>query len=108
MASLPGPVKVEAVRIPVSYEPMPTAGMLEEPEVDEDTLGLFIGGSYPEGVFGGGDALPSQIVLFLENIWDYADGHEGVYRREVRRTYLHELGHYLGLDENDLADRGLA
>jgi predicted Zn-dependent protease with MMP-like domain len=25
----------------------------------------------------------------------------------VRRTYLHELGHYLGLDEKALADRDL-
>jgi len=104
---LPAPVKTEAVGIPVSYEPKPSAGMLEEPEVDDDTLGLFVGGAYPEGVFGGGDVLPAQIVLFLENLWDYAEGHERTFRREVRRTYLHELGHYLGLDENDLAERGL-
>jgi len=26
----------------------------------------------------------------------------------VRTTYLHELGHYLGLGEEDLDDRGLA
>jgi predicted Zn-dependent protease with MMP-like domain len=46
-------------------------------------------------------------MLFLDEIWDEADGDEAVYRDEVRRTYLHELGHYLGLDEDGLAERGL-
>ena len=26
---------------------------------------------------------------------------------EIRVTVLHEIGHFLGLDENDLADRDL-
>jgi predicted Zn-dependent protease with MMP-like domain len=29
------------------------------------------------------------------------------FQEEVRRTYLHELGHYLGLDEEALAERDL-
>ena len=29
------------------------------------------------------------------------------YREEVRITYLHELGHYLGWDEDEVAERGL-
>ncbi|NCC93758.1 MAG: hypothetical protein EOM10_10815, partial [Opitutae bacterium] len=29
------------------------------------------------------------------------------YRDEVRVTYYHELGHYLGLEEGDLEERGL-
>jgi predicted Zn-dependent protease with MMP-like domain len=51
--------------------------------------------------------VPSQIILFLENIWSLADGREQLYRDEVRITFLHELGHYLGLDENGLIERGL-
>jgi predicted Zn-dependent protease with MMP-like domain len=51
--------------------------------------------------------VPPQILLFLENLWDLAEGDEAVYRDEVRTTYLHELGHYLGLDEPDLEERGL-
>jgi predicted Zn-dependent protease with MMP-like domain len=52
--------------------------------------------------------LPPQIILFLDNLWDFAEGDPEVYRDEVQATYLHELGHYLGLDEIDLDDRGLA
>jgi len=101
IARLPKPVQEEAATIPVSYEPVPSAGML-----DEDTLGLFVGSAYPDELRGGDD-LPAQIVLFLDNIWDYAEGDDATYRREVRRTYWHELGHYLGWDEADLERRGL-
>ena len=52
-------------------------------------------------------ALPPQILLFLDNIWDYAEADEEIYRDEVRLTYLHELGHYLGWDEDEIAERGL-
>ena len=51
--------------------------------------------------------LPPQIILFLENIWDQAAGQEEKFREEVHTTFLHELGHYLGLDENGLIERGL-
>jgi predicted Zn-dependent protease with MMP-like domain len=47
------------------------------------------------------------MTLFLLNIWDEADHGEAAFRREVRITLLHELGHYLGLNEKELADREL-
>ena len=46
-------------------------------------------------------------ILFLENLWWEACEKETDYRREVRTTFLHELGHYLGLEEIDLEERGL-
>ena len=48
-----------------------------------------------------------QIILFLENLWDFAEGEEEIFREEIHTTYLHELGHYLGLDEDELIERGL-
>ena len=57
--------------------------------------------------FAEAQPLPPQIVLFLENILDYAEGDPAAFRDEVRLTYLHELGHYLGWDENEIAQRGL-
>ncbi|MBL9126699.1 MAG: metallopeptidase family protein, partial [Verrucomicrobiales bacterium] len=47
------------------------------------------------------------ILLFLENLWEFVEGDSDGYYEEVRTTYLHELGHYLGLDEIDLEERGL-
>jgi predicted Zn-dependent protease with MMP-like domain len=69
-----------------------------------DTLGLFTGAEYAEE---GRIPMPPQIILFLENIWDQAEGDGNVFRGEIRTTFLHELGHFFGLDEDDLTERGL-
>jgi predicted Zn-dependent protease with MMP-like domain len=49
-----------------------------------------------------------RIRLFLDNLWDYAEHDRETYREEVRITLLHELGHYLGLDEAAVTALGLA
>lgn len=102
---LPPEVREPALGVPVCFEPRPNDDILAE-GWEPDILGLFVGPSH--GAEGGDpQPLPSQILLFLENIWDYAEGDEALYRAEVRVTYLHELGHFLGWDESDLEVRGL-
>jgi predicted Zn-dependent protease with MMP-like domain len=51
--------------------------------------------------------MPSAIRLYIENLRDEAEDDPERFRREVRKTLLHELGHYLGLEEDDLEKRGL-
>jgi predicted Zn-dependent protease with MMP-like domain len=87
------------------YEPRPNADLVRD-GIAGDTLGLFSGESLADG-WTSGEVLPAHIHLFLENLWEFADGDTEIYREEVRRTYLHELGHYLGLDEDELDQRGL-
>ena len=107
VASLPGPLRKRAEKLPVIFERQPNAE-LQADGIETDTLGLFTGAEFAEE---GNVPLPSQIVLqivlFLGNIWDVAEGSEEIFREEVRITFLHELGHYLGLDENELTGRGL-
>ena len=103
LAALPAPVRRQAAPLPVCYEAHPEKNKLIE-EYDPDLLGLFVGASLAEPAES---PLPPQIILFLENLWDFAEADEEFYREEVRTTYLHELGHYLGLDEIDLEERGL-
>ena len=102
---LPSQVREPASQVPICFEPHPNDDILAE-GWESDILGLFVGPPHGEDP-GAAEPLPSQILLFLENIWDYAEGDEAVYRVEVRITYLHELGHYLGWDESDLEARGL-
>ena len=104
--SLPPPVRVKAQRLPVTYERLPNAA-LQRDGIADDTMGLFVGEAFPDSA-GGIGPLPAQIILFLENIWDEAGQDEEIYREEVRTTLVHELGHYLGLGEDDLDERGLA
>ena len=105
LAALPAELQAEARKLPITYEPKPSR-LLRDDDVDEDTLGLFIGEEWSASE-AGNTTLPPQIMLFLENLWDFAERHEDIYRDEVRTTLLHELGHYLGLDEGELEQRGL-
>jgi len=102
---LPAPVRLLAGAVPVCYESRPARAILDG-SGESDLLGLFIGSPHGEET-GDHNDLPPQILLFLENLYDYADGDPAIYRDEVRLTYLHELGHYLGWDEADLEARGL-
>lgn len=104
---LPPEIRGPAEKVPVTLAPFPEGAMLQDENVEPDILGLFVGPSLAEAGQGGG-ALPPQILLFLENLWDEADGDPTRFREEVRITYLHELGHYLGWDEGEIAERGLA
>jgi predicted Zn-dependent protease with MMP-like domain len=103
LEDLPVPLRLRAARLPVTFEPHPNTG-LQADGIAADTLGLFTGAEFMDEETL---PLPAQIILFLANIWEFAEGDEEVFRNEVRTTFLHELGHYLGLDEGDLTERGL-
>ena len=103
LTALPKPLRERAEQLPVTFERQPNAG-LQTDGIEADTLGLFTG---PEFADEENVPMPPQIILFLENIWDFAEGDEETFRDEVHTTFLHELGHYLGLDEDELTKRGL-
>jgi predicted Zn-dependent protease with MMP-like domain len=103
---LPDDLRVLADRLPVTLEPFPDGPMLEDENVEPDILGLFVGPPYGHAE-SAEPGLPPQILLFLENLWDEAEGDPATYRDEIRITYLHELGHYLGWDEGEVSRRGL-
>jgi predicted Zn-dependent protease with MMP-like domain len=102
---LPVEIRPLARAVPVSYEPVPNDAIRAE-GWEPDILGLFVGHAH-HGEHADLQPLPPQILLFLENIWDYAEEDVELFRDEVRLTYLHELGHYLGWDEDEIARRGL-
>jgi len=103
LEALPVPLREQAQNLPVTFERIPNAG-LQADGIEEDTLGLFTGHEFADN---GAEVLPPQIILFLENLWDFAEGDKGVFCDEVHTTFLHELGHFFGLDEDDMTARGL-
>ena len=103
LRALPPPLRKEARQIPVTLEPFPNQAILDD-GFEPDLLGLFVGRARPDEMVST-EELPTQILLFVENLWDYAGHDPEIYREEVRRTLLHELGHYLGLDEDELFER---
>jgi predicted Zn-dependent protease with MMP-like domain len=46
---------------------------------------------------------PDHVVLYQKNI-EAVCSSEAEVRQQIRRTVIHELGHYFGMDENQLKD----
>ena len=102
---LPPEIRPLARGVAVHYERLPAADVIADGFPD-DILGLFTGSAHGQELAHDNPA-PPQILLYLENLWDFAEEDTDVFRDEVRTTYLHELGHYLGWDEDELTARGL-
>jgi len=100
--SLPPEVAGELAHVSVFIEAAPNAEDLSH-GVGSDWLGIFEGASHTHADFPD----PPRIRIWVENLWTFCGGRERTFREEVRITLLHEIGHYLGLDEEDVADRGL-
>lgn len=89
--------------VPIQVAPRPTPTQLAELEMEEHDLllGLFEGPSLMEQQADLSAIIPARIWLFKEDIEDAsADAADLV--EQVRITLLHELGHYFGMDEDDL------
>jgi predicted Zn-dependent protease with MMP-like domain len=100
---LPADVKSAAERCTISLEALPGTHP-DDVALEGDELGLFEGSCLLDDPAS--EEVP-RIRLFLENLWDWVGEDEQDYRDEVGTTFLHELGHYLGWDEDDVAERGL-
>jgi predicted Zn-dependent protease with MMP-like domain len=106
LLSLPEVIRSEAATCTIELVEMDALIDIDE-DLDPDLLGLFEGNARCDPPPTAPDEMP-RIRLFLDNLWDECSGELQTYRDEVRITFLHELGHYLGLDEDQIAERGLA
>ena len=106
MGALPDDVRARLSDLPMTFEPRPNAEMVAGGIHADLTLGLFTGVPYPRSI-AVSQRLPPQIILFLENIWNCVGREPERFREQVRQTLLHEIGHYLGLDERGVRVRGL-
>ena len=70
-------------------------------------VGVFEGYSLNEGPPTQPHEMP-RITLFVEILAQAASYRKTEFLRDVRTTYLHELGHYFGWDEKQVEDVGLA
>jgi predicted Zn-dependent protease with MMP-like domain len=109
VAELPEQVREHLQDIPILVEPLPRREMLvaERPPLAPDLLGLFVGRHLLEASHADLPVAPGAIYLFRRNLLRACHDREEL-EREVRITVQHEVGHYLGLDEDDLEKWGLA
>lgn len=72
----------------------------------EPLFGLYLGVPLPHRGSGYTMALPDRIVIYQEPHQRYCRSLEELVQ-QVRVTLMHEIGHYLGLDEERLEELGL-
>ncbi len=84
-----------------------TCAQYDPPAPPGEVLGYFSGMSLMErSIENPWSNLPSAIVLFRRNLERIAWDRDRLIE-ELRITVFHEVGHFLGLDEDDLEARGL-
>lgn len=84
-----------------------TCMQFQPPAPPGELLGFFSGVPLTErSLHSPWSNLPSAIVLFRRNLERYAWDRDHLIE-ELRITVFHEVGHFLGLSEEDLDERGL-
>jgi predicted Zn-dependent protease with MMP-like domain len=109
MDDLPDRFRRHLDDVAVTVEDLPSEEILraEEPPLDPELLGLFVGVPRTEDSVSAGGDLPPRILIFQRNLERNALD-ETELRDEIAITLRHELGHYLGLDEEEIAEAGHA
>lgn len=99
--SLPDEFAQRLRSVPVLLEPRPSRQLVET-GFDPRAFGLF------EGPEHGQDDVPAptRIVLYTSNL--LSNFQEEELEEQVETTVIHEVGHYFGLDEDDMERLGLA
>ena len=103
LEELPAPFKAHLDNVVVLVEKWPSADLLEEMDVGpEDTLfGFYEGTPLTEYGRDYGMRLPDRIFIFQGPIEEVCETRQEM-EEEVRKTVIHEVGHYFGLGEEEL------
>lgn len=121
IASLPPHVREVLDEVPVIVADRPDEQVLRElglegqgVDDEQDLLGLHSGFALTERSIERTGELPSQIHIFREGVIRRSGGwppnvtprFRQRLERQIRITLLHEIGHQMGLDEDELSELG--
>jgi predicted Zn-dependent protease with MMP-like domain len=105
---IPEPFSRHLENVQVVVEDEPGADVLRDMGMDprRDTLyGLYEGVPVTERSFDEGLTLPDRITIFFRPlVRDYRT--PGAIRREIRKTVIHEIGHFFGLEDDEIEAEG--
>jgi len=110
LAELPPRLREYLANVAITVEELPADADLtaSSPPLSPLVLGMFRGSPLADkGVMDVWAHFPSSIVLYQRNLERFARDREELIE-QIGITLLHEVGHFLGLDEDDLRERGLA
>lgn len=105
VSELPAPWQARLKGVPLLVQRLPTEDLVQG-GLDPRALGLFEGPTHAETLALDAAPTPTRIVVFADNLaLDFPDPED--FAEQVKITVLHELGHYFGLDEDDMVRLGL-
>jgi predicted Zn-dependent protease with MMP-like domain/Flp pilus assembly protein TadD len=104
--NLPRSIREYVVDVPVLIEDYPSAEMVNEENVSPQILGLFIG--IPRTEASASQPAPDmdRVILYKRNLERMCRNEDDLVE-QIQITVKHEIGHYLGLSEEDLERLGL-
>jgi predicted Zn-dependent protease with MMP-like domain len=105
LEELPERFRQKILGVPILVELRPSADLVEE-GLDPRSLGLFDGPTDLDHENAQASTTPTRIVLYSANLLAESIDEEQL-QEEVETTVLHEVGHYFGLEEEDLMRMGL-
>lgn len=108
-AGLPAPFRTALESLPIVIEPVPPVDLVVSGDplaTPPDLLGLFVGANQLEATDEDPEGALARVYLFQRNL-ERVSGDPDETREQVRVTLFHELGHYLGFDEEGVEDMGL-
>jgi predicted Zn-dependent protease with MMP-like domain len=101
---LPRRFRTRVANVVVVVEDWPDEETLADLGIEPpDTLfGLYRGVDITRRNSGYGNVLPDTITIYQGPIEEEAEGHPADMAEIVRDTVMHELGHYFGLDDEEM------
>ena len=107
IASLPEQFRKHMETVSINIRPTPTRQMLAKTRISSKDLllGLYQGVPLIKKSVSAPYEFPQQITLFQKNIEAVCSTRSQIVR-QIRLTVLHEIGHYFGMEEEDLRRLG--
>jgi predicted Zn-dependent protease with MMP-like domain len=105
LAAIPTEFRDAMQNVAIVIEQEPSPQQLDDAGVEPpDTLfGLYEGIPLTERQWAHGNALPDKVTIFQGPIEDSSEDDEQIVR-EIGETLIHEIGHYFGLSEDEIAE----
>lgn len=100
--SLPETFRTRLENVLITVQDEPTPELLEE-FGEGELFGVYLGVPLIERHHAESGLLPDQIILFQKALQSACHSTEEL-QDEIRVTVVHELGHFFGLDEDEIEE----
>ena len=107
LANLPRSIREAVENVPLLIRDLPEEDLLEDENVSPTLLGIFIGVPRTEAALTEQARDVNRVILFKKNLEKVCRDEDELIE-QIQTTVRHEIGHHLGLSEEDLEGLGLA